>query len=43
MFGENLIIKIIFINKVVINEGLRFIMREGKLIIGVGVILLIIE
>lgn len=43
MPGENLTIKITFINKAVINEGLRFIMREGKLTIGAGVILSIIE
>ena len=43
MPGENLTIKVVFINKAVINEGLRFIMREGKLTIGAGVILSLIE
>jgi elongation factor Tu len=43
MPGENLTIKVSFISKAVINEGLRFIMREGKLTIGAGVILSIIE
>jgi translation elongation factor EF-Tu-like GTPase len=43
MPGENLTIKVSFINKAVINEGLRFIMREGKLTIGAGVITQLIE
>jgi len=43
MPGENLTIKVQFINKAIINEGLRFIMREGKLTIGAGVIISLIE
>lgn len=43
MPGENLTIKVTFISKAVINEGLRFIMREGKLTIGAGVILSIFD
>jgi len=43
MPGENLTIKVVFINKAPINEGLRFIMREGKLTVGAGVILSLIE
>jgi len=43
MPGENLTIKVVFINKSVINEGLRFIMREGKLTIGAGVITQLVE
>jgi translation elongation factor EF-Tu-like GTPase len=43
MPGENLTIKVTFINKAIINDGLRFIMREGKLTIGAGVIIELIE
>lgn len=43
MPGENLTIKVIFMTKSVINEGLRFVMREGKLTIGAGVITDLIE
>jgi len=43
MPGENLTIKVTFIHKAIINEGLRFIMREGKLTIGAGVITELIE
>jgi len=43
MPGENLTIKVIFINKAIINKGLRFVMREGKLTIGAGVIIELIE
>ena len=43
MPGENLIIRVEFMKKAVINEGLRFIMREGKLTIGTGIIIEIIN
>jgi len=43
MPGENLTIKVIFVTKSVLNEGLRFVMREGKLTIGAGVITDLIE
>ena len=41
--GDTASIKVKLIEKSVINEGLRFVMREGKLTIGAGVILKIIE
>jgi len=43
MPGENLNIKVTLMEKSVINVGLRFVMREGKLTIGAGVITKIIE
>jgi elongation factor Tu len=43
MPGENLNIKVNLMEKSVINVGLRFVMREGKLTIGAGVIVSIIE
>jgi len=43
MPGENLSIKVIFVQKAILNEGLRFIMREGKLTIGAGVITQLLE
>jgi len=43
MPGENLTIKVVFMTKSVLNEGLRFVMREGKLTIGAGVITDLIE
>ena len=43
MPGENLVINVEFMKKAVINEGLRFIMREGKLTIGTGIIIEIIS
>jgi len=43
MPGENLTIKVVFMTKSVLNEGLRFVMREGKLTIGAGVITYLIE
>jgi len=43
MPGENLNIKVILVEKSIINVGLRFVMREGKLTIGAGVITSIIE
>lgn len=43
MPGDNLIIKVIFVNKVILSEGLRFIIREGKLTIGAGVIIELIK
>ncbi len=43
MPGENLNIKVVLMEKSVINVGLRFVMREGKLTIGAGVIVSIIE
>jgi len=43
MPGENLNIKVVLMEKSVINVGLRFVMREGKLTIGAGVITSILE
>jgi elongation factor Tu len=43
MPGENLNIRVILMEKSVINVGLRFVMREGKLTIGAGVIVSIIQ
>jgi translation elongation factor EF-Tu-like GTPase len=43
MPGENLIVRIEFVKKAIISEGLRFIMREGKLTIGTGVIIEILN
>ena len=43
MPGENLNIKVVLVEKSIINVGLRFVMREGKLTIGAGVIISIIE
>jgi elongation factor Tu len=43
MPGENLNIKVVLMEKSVINVGLRFVMREGKLTIGAGVIVSVIE
>jgi len=43
MPGENLNIKVVLVEKSVINVGLRFVMREGKLTIGAGVIISLIE
>jgi len=39
MPGENVTIKVQLVEKTVIEEGLRFVMREGKLTIGAGVII----
>jgi len=38
MPGENIIVKIKLIEKTVINVGLRFILREGRLTIGAGIV-----
>jgi len=38
MPGENIIMTVTLVERSIINEGLRFIMREGKLTIGAGVI-----
>jgi len=43
MPGESLVIDVHLVEKAVINNGLRFIMREGKKTIGAGAILSIIE
>jgi translation elongation factor EF-Tu-like GTPase len=43
MPGENLLVKVEFMKKAVINEGLRFIMREGKLTIGTGIVIEILD
>ena len=43
MPGENLNIKVNLMEKSVVNVGLRFVMREGKLTIGAGVIVSILE
>jgi len=38
MPGDSVNINVVLVNKVPINEGLRFVMREGNLTIGAGVI-----
>jgi len=43
MPGEQVSFKVILFEKSIINEGLRFVIREGKLTIGAGVITKIIE
>jgi len=43
MPGESLIIEVNLVEKSVINQGLRFVMREGKKTIGAGTILKIID
>ena len=43
MPGESLIIEVNLVEKSVINQGLRFVMREGKKTIGAGTILKILE
>lgn len=43
MPGENLIIEVTLMEPSVINEGLRFVMREGKKTIGAGAILKILD
>jgi elongation factor Tu len=41
--GDTLNVKIVLIEKAVLNNGLRFVMREGKLTIGAGVITNVME
>jgi len=43
MPGEHLNIKVTLMEKSVLNVGLRFVMREGKLTIGAGVVVSLIE
>lgn len=43
MPGEHVIVKIQLLDKIVLNEGLRFVMREGKLTVGAGIITKLIE
>jgi|SRR6185312_3849410 len=43
MPGENLNIKVSLMERSVINVGLRFVMREGKLTIGAGVIVSVLD
>jgi elongation factor Tu len=43
MPGDSLIIEVNLVEKSVINQGLRFVMREGKKTIGAGTILKIID
>jgi len=43
MPGEHFVVKVVLGEKAVINEGLRFIMREGKLTIGTGIIVNLLE
>ncbi len=38
MPGENIVLKVQLVEKVVLNVGLRFVIREGKLTIGAGLI-----
>lgn len=38
MPGENIIVKVKLIEKTVINLGLRFVLREGRLTIGAGIV-----
>jgi len=42
MPGDNLDVKVVLIEPAVLNEGLRFVMREGKLTIGAGIIISLI-
>ena len=39
MPGDSLIVNIKLVNKIPLNLGLRFIMREGNITIGAGIIL----
>lgn len=41
--GENLNIKVILVENAVLNEGLKFVMREGKLTIGAGIIIKLLD
>jgi elongation factor Tu len=41
--GENYNVKIVLVENAVLNEGLRFIMREGKLTVGAGVIITLLD
>jgi elongation factor Tu len=43
MPGDNLNVKIALIEPTVINEGLRFVIREGRLTIGAGLIVKVID
>jgi len=43
MPGESLVIEVNLVEKSVINQGLRFVMREGKKTIGAGTILKILD
>jgi len=38
MPGEHLTIKVVLFEKSILNVGLRFVIREGKLTIGAGII-----
>jgi elongation factor Tu len=38
MPGDSLIVNVLLVEKAAINHGLRFIMREGNLTIGAGII-----
>ena len=39
MPGDSLVVKIKLVNKIPLNTGLRFVMREGNITIGAGIIL----
>jgi elongation factor Tu len=39
MPGDSLVVKIKLVNKIPLNAGLRFVMREGNITIGAGIIL----
>jgi elongation factor Tu len=39
MPGDSLIVNIKLVDKVALNKGLRFVMREGNITIGAGIIL----
>jgi len=41
--GESLVVEVNLVEKSVINEGLRFVIREGKKTIGAGTVLKVIE
>ena len=43
MPGDNLMVKVLLDKLVVIEKGLRFVMREGKLTIGAGVIIELVK
>lgn len=38
MPGDSLVVNIKLVNKIPLNIGLRFVMREGNITIGAGVI-----
>lgn len=41
MPGDSLVVKVLLVEKAALSLGLRFVMREGNLTIGAGVITLL--